>query len=378
MEYFKKLLHGLKNGEIKPVYLLYGQEVYLLNEAIKNFKKIVLNEETGDFNFDLINGEETTPEDIVSLAQNLPFMAEKRLVVVKDFPAFNAPKNKAPEQEAAGEEEQAAGEKENISVDGKGKRAKSKSTADDASRYKALLQYIEKPSSDTCLLFTFSGSVDKRKKLVQAINKTGEVIDFVLLKKQDLRKWLLQQAKKAGKTFQPEALELFLTGVKNDLYRISAEVKKLFNYTDDRAIITKEDIEQVVISQIDLSIFAVADAIGEKRCSDALRGIRDLLLYREPPQKILVMIYRQFRLLFQYKALQEEGDSQSEIQAKMKLHPYVAGKIARQAKNFSIEELYKAMYDLSEIDAATKSGQAEFCPAIEMMLIKVCSEKLPL
>ena len=376
MEYFKKLLKDLKAGSIKPVYLLYGQEVYLLNEAIKNFKTILLDEETGDFNFDQVNGEEVTAGDIVSLAQNLPFMAEKRLLVVKDFPAFSAPKHASKGQDGSNEDEEQGEENENSLQDdlnNKGKQTKQKTAKEDTARYKVLLEYLEKPSPTTCLLFTFSGNIDKRKKLVQAVSKTGEAIDFVLLSKQDLRKWLLQQAKKLGKSFQPEALEKLLISVKNDLYRMSTEVNKLFNYTGDRELITQEDVEQVVISQTDLSIFAVSDAVGEKRCIDALKGIRDLLLYREPPQKILVMVYRQFRLLFQYKALQEEGASTSEIQASMKLHPYVAGKVAKQAKNFTTEELYRAMLNLSEIDVATKSGQAEFYPAIEGMLIKVCS-----
>ena len=375
MEYFKKLLKDLKAGDIKPVYLLYGQEAYLLNEAIKNFKKNLLNEETGDFNFDQVNGETATAEDIVSLAKNLPFMAARRLLVVKDFPAFSVPKQTSKGQEESDEDEGQAEEKDKIPevLNKKGKQAKPKTAKEESAKSKVLLEYIENPSPTTCLLFTYAGNIDKRKKLVQLISKTGTAIDFVLLSKQDLRKWLLQEAKKLRKNFHPEALEQFLNSVKNDLYRMSSEVKKLFNYTGDREVITQEDVTQVVFSQTELSIFAVSDAIGEKRCIEALKGIRDLLLYREPPQKILVMIYRQFRLLFQYKALQEEGASASEIPTAMKLHPFVAVKLAKQVKNYNIEELYLAMVNISEIDVATKSCQAEFYPAIEAMLIKVCS-----
>ncbi|WP_066636457.1 DNA polymerase III subunit delta [Desulfolucanica intricata] len=345
MKYFLDFLDKLHKGDIKPVYLFYGEEVYLQNEAVNRLKEAVLAQETQDFNFDLLNGEEAAPGDIISLAQNPPFMAEKRLVVVKNFTALGSPPKDQKEQ---------------------------KTVKEDVGKYKALIEYIEKPVSTTILVFTFPSAVDRRKKLVQLINKTGEMTEFTLLNKRDAGRWLMKQAKLAGKKFESGALEALLGVTKTNLNRLSNEINKVINFTGERAVITQEDVVRVAVPQVELNIFDVVDAIGEKRCIDALRSINELLLYREPPQRILAMIYRQFRLLLQFKKLQEEGVTLAEVQARLKLHPFVVKKLSKQVENYTVNELHRSLADLLVIDVAIKSGRGEFYPAVANMLVKMC------
>ncbi len=348
MKYFIDLINGLKRGEIHPVYLFYGEESYLKEQAILRFKEWYLQGEP-DMNFDLINGETTTPADIASRAETLPFFSGRRLVVVKNPTFFKGPKRAG--KDAAADDEESAGQRGEA----------------------PLLEYIKNPLESTCLIFTTGDSVDKRKRVFKAIKKKGQALEFVFLSRGELARWLAQKTGAAGKKLAAGAGETLLNAAGPSLQKLVSELEKLFNYTYGREVITQDDIRQVCPVGIEENIFAIVDAVGGRRCGDALSGIRELLAAKEPPFKILSMISRQFRLLLQVRDLMGRGCPAREIPAILKIHPYTAQKIVAQCKNFSQDYLIVSIQSLSEVDLAVKTGRQEFYPAVENFLLKLCA-----
>lgn len=347
MKYFIELLNSLERGVVAPVYLFYGEETYLREQAVSRFKDYFVKDGGTGLNYDLIDGETVNPADIVAKAETLPFFSDKRLVVIRN-PLFLKAR-RAGESISETEEEAKVPEKE-----------------------KLLLNYLENPLTSTCLVFTTGEAVDKRKKIFRLIKKNGRAIDFTFLRKGELGRWLVQKAGAAGKKFDAEAGDVFLESVGPLLQNLVMELDKLFNYTAGREVITLADVRRVSAPRVEDNIFAIVDAIGGKRCGEALAGIKEMLAAREPPLRLLSMISRQFRLLLQVTDLTGRGCSAQEISGKLKIPPFVYQKIASQCHNFDQSQLISVFESLSELETAVKAGRQEFYPAIETYLLKLC------
>ncbi len=339
MRYYTELLNELRAGRTAPVYLFFGPETYLRGEAVKRMREMLLPGEAGEFNFNLLDGRETSMADIISLACATPFFAGKRLVLVHDATLFTGKKGDAPN---AGDEPS------------------------------PLLEYLAAPNPHTCLVFDAGESVDKSKKIYKKIAGMGKVVEFSLLKTGELSAWLDKRARLAGKSLAQAAAREILARVGNSLQALSVEINKLISYVGERDVITREDVEAVISSHPEEDIFAVLDAIGEKNPTRALAGIHRLFRQKHPPQLILSMAARQIRLILRTGEAIESGTRFADIADKIGIHPYVAKKMSAQQKNFDRGQLTRSLYWLHKLDVAIKSGQQEFLPGMEIFILDIC------
>ena len=349
MNYFIDLLNSIKRGVISPVYLFYGEETYLQEQAVNHFKNFCAGDGDSGLNYDLVDGETVSPADIVARAETVPFFAEKRLVVVKNPVFFKSAKRI------------------------KGEPPKEEKKVKASGREMPLLNYLKDPPTSTCLIFTTNEPVDRRKRFFKAIKKNGRAVDFTFLNRKDLTRWLNQRARKAGKKFAAGASEALLDVAGPSLQRLVVELEKLFNYTAGQEVITPKDVHELCPPRPEENIFAIVDAVGNRRCGEALTGIKEMLAAKEPPFKLLAMVSRQFRLLLQVYDLLERGYPPGEIRTRLNMHPYVCRKIAGQCRNFNRARLIGAVESLSELDVAVKTGRQEFYPALEAFLLKMCA-----
>lgn len=347
MDYFTELLNSIKRGVVQPVYLFFGEEGYLREQAVNRLVEYCLRDGGSDFNIDLIDGETARPGDIAASAETLPLFTDKRLVVVKNPPFFKAARKAGREAPEETEDVPAAGGE------------------------KVLLNYLKDPLASTILVFNTGEPVDKRKRIFKAVKEAGKAVDFTFLGRADLARWLRQKAGKAGRKFDGGAMDAMLDAVGPSLQKLNVEFDKLVNYTAQSGVITAEDVRRLCPQGLEENIFAIVDAVGNRRCGEALSGIKDMLAAKEPPLKILTMISRQFRLLLQVHDLSGRGCPPREIASRLKIHPYVAQKLAAQCKNYSMESLVRAFQDLLEVDVAVKTGGREFYPAVEHFILKL-------
>ncbi len=337
MKYFVDFLAELKKGNISPVYLLYGPESYLRDQAIERLKKYVLPPGGEQLNYDVLDGSTMSGQEIVTIAVSTSFLAGRRLVLVRSPKLFEAKAEKN-EQDI-----------------------------------KHLLDYLAYPYAGTCLVFETAQNVDKRKKIYKETARAGRAIEFTLLKPADLTKWLAKRAREEACDIGREAVGELLARCGRDMYTLYHEMEKLVSYTGPGKTISLETVRQMVAARLEDSIFEVVDAIGGKNYVRALSGIRNLLLHKQQPQQIIGMVARQFRLILQVQGLAQEGKSREQIIATLKLHPFVYTKIYAQRKNFSAGQLVKALNNLTELDYALKTGRADFYPAMETFIIKICA-----
>ncbi|MCD5406110.1 MAG: DNA polymerase III subunit delta [Desulfotomaculum sp.] len=351
MQYYKKLLNDLKQGQLAPVYLFYGPETYLKGQMLSQFKKVLLPQDTG-LNLEVVDGEKTELATLVNSANTLPFMAERRLVLVKNPPWFSSAHS--------------------------GKKRKTGSAATKQSEppgMKLMLDYLTNPALTTCLIFDAGATVDKRRKIFKIIEKAGQIVDFQKLKPSELGHWLDSQARSCGKKLDRTAREILSTATTTGLSGLVQEWQKLITYLGEQQTISADDVKKIVHRSVEYRIFDVMDAIGDCRYEMALNGIKELLTNKEPPPVILAMVVRQFRLMLQVNELVGRGLSTAGIAKQINEKPYPVKNALRTGRNFSRSQLITVLTQLAQLDVDIKTGRQEFYPGLEYLLLSIAVKK---
>ena len=321
----KSLNEDLKTGKFKQIYLIYGAEAYLKKQYKDRFIKAMLPD--GDtMNYAYYEGKNTDIKEVIDLAETLPFFAERRLIVFEDTGFFKS------------------------------------SGAD-------LADYISDMPATTYFIFIES-EVDKRSKLYKAVKAKGHIVELDAQDENTLRKWVLSLVKKEGKQMDASDVAYFLNKVGTGMENITKELEKLVCYCIDRAVITRDDIDAVCVTQITSHIFEMVNAVANKDQRKALDLYYELLALKEPPMRILFLLIREYRILFQVKALIKQGYGRKEIASKAGLHPFAAGRYMDEAKRFHLRELRSVMEEGADIEQRVKTGLLTDSLAVELFLVK--------
>lgn len=277
-------------------------------------------------NYAYYEGKNTDIKEVIDLAETLPFFAERRLIVFEDTGFFKS------------------------------------SGAD-------LADYISDMPATTYFIF-IENEVDKRSKLYKAVKAKGHIVELNAQDENTLRKWVLGLVKKEGKQMEPSDVAYFLNKVGTDMENITKELEKLVCYCIDRPMITREDIDAVCVTQITSHIFEMVNAVANKDQRKALDLYYELLALKEPPMRILFLLIREYRILFQVRALLKQGYGKKEIASKAGLHPFAAGRYMDEAKRFRMRELRAVMEEGADIEQRVKTGLLTDHLAVELFLVK--------
>lgn len=334
---YRKLFKEINQEDWHGVYLFFGEEQYIKQQALNRIIEAMVDPSLKDLNYVQIDGTDVDLDTIINACETLPFMADRRLVVLKDLSILNGKSDS------------------NIGEDG-------------------FLEYIKKMSETTCLILYCRNGVDKRKKIYKYINKIGKAFEFKHLTGPELHAWINQTVERQGKKISYNAISYLIDRVGNDLNDISNELKKLISYVGQSKEIDIKAIDQIVTPTLEQSIFQLVDAIGEKRSSQALRVLSNLINesgQAAPP--ILAMIARQFRLILQCKEFREKGYNPNIIASKLNQRLFVIKKCLSQARNFTIQQLKKGLELCLQVDYHIKTGKIQDTIALELIIIKMCN-----
>lgn len=321
----KKLSEEIKSGQLKQVYILYGEEAYLRNQYKEKLKNALLD--GGDaMNFHYFEGKDVKAGEIIDLAQTMPFLAERRVLMLENSGLF-----------AHGGEELAA--------------------------------YLPETASTAYFVFV-EASVDKRSKLYKAATAKGRAIEFKAQDETTLKRWILGFLKKENKNITEKDLNLFLDKTGSDMENIRRELEKLLCYCMEKDVITAQDIEAVCTRQVSSQIFDMINAVAERRQKAAMDLYYDLLTLKEPPMRILFLITRQFNLLLQVKELKNKGYDAGTIGEKVGLAGFIARKYVAQAAKFKEADLRRALTDCVAAEEAVKTGRMNDVMSVELLIVR--------
>ena len=338
MDYYT-LLKQLHHGEVHEIYFFYGEEKLLQQRALKALEQKILPEGLEDFNKDVLSGDSVSPKQIAETAMNLPFMAERRLLIIQGpLPFLSIPKSDKSGQASL----------------------------------QYLLEYLDHPNPQCCLVFCGESALGKTGSINKKLQECAIQVEFAALKGRNLDKWITDYVTAAGYQIDRNAVEYLSAMNSFDLQIMEKELEKLLAYCAEQKKITLAQVQQIVTRTIEANIFALSDSIGSRNGAEALQVLKNMFYLGESPFKLIGFLERHFRNLILVKDYYAHGDDEAKIKEKTKLHPFVIKKSIRQAERFSMQQLIAGLEQLLQIEVELKSVSVNGEELLEQFVIEQC------
>ena len=324
----KELKADIKKRDFKRIYLLFGEERFLVHHYAKSIKEAAVDIGMSQMNIEVYTGKACAVNAAIEAAQTTAFMSDYRIVVMDDTGLFAT-----------------------------GRKADSENLA-------AFLPDIP----DTTIVLCLETDVDKRGKLYKKTAELGRAIEFKRLPAKQLTDWMDKLFANDGKRLSPEAARMLIDNTAGDMQLLHNEAQKIAAYTKGE-VIERSDVEAVCVKSLDTRIFELVAAIGNKDSRHALEIFNNMLLMKESPIMILSMIARQLRIILQCSCLAEEH-TPNEIAATLGLREYAVSGYLRQSRNFTKEQLLQALKSVLDADFGIKTGKIGDKLAVEMVIMQ--------
>lgn len=340
---YTQVLAEIKKGRIQPVYLLHGEEVFLTRKIEKALIDALLPADERDMGLTVLERDPGVAE-LANLVETVPFMGGKNVVIIRETQLFR------PGRKSGGSQTEAGGEER-------------------------LLKLLADIPEYTCLIFTSADRADKRLKLFKQVEQAGAAVELSALKAKDVRPWVVAKLNELDCKLVPDAFEHLLAAVSMmpqiSLGFLDREIEKAALHATE-ATITLPDLQAVMSSVPEVSVFAMIDALSQKQTGRALQLIEEQFTAGENAIRLLALLARQVRLLWQSRELAERGADGGMIARQLGIPPFVGEKLARQSMRFTMQKLRQTLVALAEADRDLKSGRADKM-VLERIIIDMCT-----
>lgn len=330
MTKYEDLIKSLKQGKMLPLYLFYGEEEFLIQEAVDLIISKAVDPGARDFNFNTVYCKGSSGNEIVNLAQTFPFMSERRLVIAREIEALKA--------------------------------------AD----LEELVAYLRSPSPTTCLLMIANQPRYDKKSVTVPVEANGAVVRVYSILDRDVPAWIDNWARQRGLSIQRDAAQYVWQILGNDLQAITNELRKATIYIKDRKNITFEDVKLVVGDFREYTPFDLADALGKKSREKAFLILSRLIQEGEQPVGILASISWNFRRIMRAKSMEAAGSGYDEIKKKMNIIFHQSASFQEQMRSYTLRELQGVFDVLITADKAMKSSGIGGRLVLERMIMRLC------
>lgn len=328
----EKFFSDVKNGVILPCYLFEGEEEYSKESALGLLRKNLLPPPFGDMNETVLVNPDA--DALISTAETLPLMADKRLVVVRDCAHLTAGGGKS--------------DKDGDSISA----------------------YVSRVPGSTCLVFFARGKANGTRKLYKALKKLDAVVSFDRLNDGALIKWVARELQGYGKKISVTAAEQLIFTVGRDLLNLKNETAKAAACAGESDVVDEGVIESVCTKTAEYKVFDLSDAVAEGDAAKAITLIENLIKDGESRLMLLALLERQYRQLLFARVLSSAGQAQA-VAAQLGVPPFVASKLTRTAKRFSVGALRRAYRLCVDTEYRVKSGQLAEEGSVEGVVLRL-------
>lgn len=329
---------AIGHKKFDPVYFLFGDEEFLIDEAVDRIIAGAVDESTRSFNFDLLFGADVTALDIAERASAYPLMADYRLVVVREIDRMFAMRGR-PDSDSS------------------------------------FIRYLRSPLSTTVLLLTAATSEfmtrGKAKAPYDQLLEHATAVQFKKIYDREIPSWVSARIRARGREITPDAVELFTGHAGGTLRVLSNEIEKLFTYIEDRKRITAEDVRSVVGASRVYNVFELQKAIGARNQELAIEIAGRMLGGGESEQMILAMLVRYFTILWRLTELRSRTGDNNELARAIGISPYFVNEYLAALNRYPLQNIRAAFEHLLETDVTLKTTRIDSRLAIEMMVLGI-------
>ncbi|MBR5961917.1 MAG: DNA polymerase III subunit delta [Clostridia bacterium] len=325
----KDFSRALSQHSLPQVLLFEGEEEHLKQEALAELRRAVLPEGMETLNETIL--EDPSVDQLIADVETQPFMADKRLIIVRDLPALMG-----------------------------------RSEADEK-----LVAYLPSVPETSILLFYCTGKPDGRKKLYNAVKKLSGIVTFAPLRGPELTRFVVSSFQDAGKECDDRTAEYLIFTVGSDTGLLRNEIQKLASCAIDRPRILAEDVSVLATPSTECTVFQMVDAVVAGQRSRAFTLLRNQLLSGTDRMAILSMLLRQYRLLQHIKIMQYEKRGNDFIRSALGVPAFAVDQYLRQASGYTGGQIKNAVRICFETEYALKSGRMSQDGAVETVVLKL-------
>ena len=319
----------LSQDSIPSVLLFEGDEEYLKQSALGALRKRLLPEGFEDLNEAVLDAPEN--DQLIAASETLPFMADRRLVVIRDHPALIG-----------------------------------RADADER-----LLNYLPSVPASTVLLFYCTKKPDGRKKLYTAIKKLNGIVSFLPMKDRELTSFVTSSFRSLGKECDERTADFLIFTCGSDAGQLTSEIAKIASHSGDGIPVSADEIKALATPSTECTVFQMVDAVVSGQNDRAFRLMRNQLMNGTDRLYILSMLLRQFRLLQHIRIMQYEKCSRDAIRSALGVPPFAAEQYMRQAALYTNAQIKKAVSVCFDAEYAVKSGRMNQDGSLESVILKL-------
>ena len=255
------------------------------------------------------------------------------------------------------------------------KEGKKKSKKDDQNIKNKILEYLKENFryiKDSNILVFIEEEADTKNDLFDFINKNGITCNFEYQKPAQIQARIKAIANAYKVNIDNPTLAYFIECCGTDMQDLINEIRKLIEYEGSGGTITKNDIDNLSIKKIESIIFDLTDSLGKKNTKVAIDVLRNLILAKEPVQKILITLYNHFKKLYLVKlALKNNKDIIYALDLKPN-QTFLVNKYKMQAGYFKTSEIRRILKKLCDLDYKYKIGLIDLDVGFESILCAYC------
>jgi DNA polymerase-3 subunit delta len=325
------------------IYLIYGEDDVSVEEAVAEMKANAGPDELRDVNVTVLDSNSLTPEELAAAAFTIPFMADRRLVIVRGLLSrFERGRN--------------------ARAGGQGKR-------NAVGPWTELAGQLGDLPPTTDLVF-MDGLLSSNNTLMTKLKPLGKEKVFSLPRANEIGGWISRRAAHLGMEIEPRAVAALADSVGRQPRILDSELRKLAMYRDGQPI-TQQDVERMVAYVREGNIFQTVDAVVEGRTGDALRMARQITDAGQPASYVVMMIARQIRLLLLAKDMRTYRVPPNEIGQRLRLPSFAVNRALRQESRLSLQRLTQIHRALVEADLAVKTTSVDEQLNLEMLIAEL-------
>jgi DNA polymerase-3 subunit delta len=317
-------------------YILHGEDEFTLSQTLDKMRADMRQIDSAGLNLSEFDGRDVTAADVLSAVSAMPFLADRRLVIVRGMLTW-------------------------ISRKGAGETGKT--------QRQRLVDDLPHLPDSARLVFAEPKTLPANSKLLKLAQSDPSGYERAFSAPKNLTTWLTHRAEKEYDTqLEPSAAYALASVVGDDLRRADNELFKLVSYTDGNpideatvALLTPYTSEAVIWDMID----AMAAGKGDK----AMAMLHNLLdSPNEDGFRIWALFIRQFRHMLLAKEHLDSGGSTAQLGDALGMRQWQVKKLPAQVRPFSLEQLEGVYRRLLEYDTAIKTGKMNIQLALDILV----------
>lgn len=331
-----RAIEAARVGKLLPVYLIVGEERYVVDRVVRAVRDAALSAAAAGFNDDRFQAAEADAEAVLSAARTVPMMAERRVVTLDGIERY----------------EQRAGKS-------------------GASPLDALADYAADPSPSTVLLLVGT-KLHGQRRLVKLAKKQDYLVSCRPLMRRELPRWISRAARERGHPMAGHVADALAELLGPDLGPVDDALERLSLYVGPEAAITEDALAQVVTRVRQDTVWQLVDALGQRRLGPALSALADAYDPRDGGLRLLGAIGWSVRQLVKYGSARRAGQPPEQAAKAAGVPPFKVKQVERNAREIPPARLAGWLERLAEADRALKGSSRPGRAVLEALLIQLC------